>query len=41
MRYAEHTLQLGICDVLKKGRAEKFLTKLRKLAQHLPSPYTN
>ena len=32
MRCAEHTLQLGIRDVLKKGRAEKFLTKLRKLA---------
>ena len=31
MRCAEHTLQLGIRDVLKKGRAEKFLTKLRKL----------
>ena len=28
MRCAEHTLQLGIRDVLKKGRAEKFLTKL-------------
>ena len=35
MRCAEHTLQLGIRDVLKKGRPEKFLTKLRKLAQHL------
>ena len=41
MRCAEHTLQLGIRDVLKKGRAEKFLTKLRKLAQHLRSPHTN
>ena len=37
---AEHTLQFGICDVLKKGRAEKFLTNLRKLAQHLRSPHT-
>ena len=41
MRCAEHTLQLGIRDVLKKGRAEKFLTKLRKLAQHLRSPHTD
>ena len=41
MRCAEHTLQLGIRDVLKKGRAQKFLTKLRKLAQHLRSPHTN
>ena len=41
MKCAEHTLQLGIRDVLKKGRAEKFLTKLRKLAQHLRSPHTD
>ena len=41
MRCAEHTLQLGIRDVLKKGRAETFLTKLRKLAQHLSSPHTD
>ena len=41
MRCAEHTLQLGIRDVLKKGRAKKFLTKLRKLAQHLRSPHTD
>ena len=41
MRCAEHTLQLGIRDMLKKGRAEKFLTKLRKLAQHLRSPHTD
>ena len=41
MRCAEHTMQLGICDVLKKGRAKKFLTKLRKLAQHLPSLHTD
>ena len=41
MRCTEHTLQLGIRDVLKKGRAEKFLTKLRKLAQHLRSPHTD
>ena len=41
MRCAEHTLQLGIRDVLKKGRVEKFLTKLRKLAQHLCSPHTD
>ena len=41
MRRAEHTLQLGIRDVVKKGRAEKFLTKLRKLAQHLRSPHTD
>ena len=41
MRCAEHTLQLGIRDVLKKGQAEKFLTKLRKLAQHLRSPHTD
>ena len=41
MRCAEHTLQLGIYDVLKKGRAEKFLTKLRKLAQHLRLPHTD
>ena len=41
MRCAEHTLQLGIRDVLKKGRAEKFLTKLRKLAQHLRSTHTD
>ena len=27
--------------MLKKGRAEKFLTKLRKLAQHLRSPHTD
>ena len=41
MSCAEHTLQLGIREVLKKGRAEKFLTKLRKLAQHLRSPHTD
>ena len=39
-RCAEHTLQLGICDVSKKGRAEKFL-KLLKLAQCPCSPHTN
>ena len=38
-RCAEHKLQLGIREVLKKGRAEKFLTKLRKLAQHLRLPH--
>ena len=32
MKCAKHTLQLGIRDVLKKGQAGKFLTKLRKLA---------
>ena len=36
IKRAEHTPQLGICDVSKK---EKFLTKLRKLAQHLRSPH--
>ena len=41
IRCAERTLQLGIGDALKKGRAEKFLTKLRKLTQHLRSPHTN
>ena len=41
MRCAEHTLQLGIRYVLKKGRAEKFLTKLRKRTQHLRSPHTD
>ena len=41
MRCAEHTLQLGIRDVLKKGRAEKFLTKLRKLAQYFGLPHTD
>ena len=41
MRCAEHTLQLGIRNVFKKGRAEKFLTKLRKFAQHLRSPHTD
>ena len=41
MRCAEHTLQLGIHDVLKKRRAEKFLTKLLKLAQRLRSPHTD
>ena len=41
MRCAEHTLQLGIRDVIKKGPAEKFLRKLRKLAQHLRSPHTD
>ena len=41
IRCAEHTLQLRICDVLKKGRAEKFLTKLRKLAQYLGLPHTD
>ena len=41
MRCAEHTLQLGIRDVLKKRRAEKFLIKLRTLAQHLRSPHTD
>ena len=35
MRCAEHTVQLITRDVLKKGRAEKFLTKLPKLAQYL------
>ena len=41
MMCAEHTLQLGIRDVLKKGRAKKFLTKLRKLALHLRLPHTD
>ena len=41
MRCDEHTLQLGIRDVLKKWRTEKFLTQLRKLAQHLRSPHTD
>ena len=41
MRCAEHTLQLGIRDVLKKGRSDKFLTKLRKIAQHLRAPHTD
>ena len=41
MKCAEHTLQLRIRDVLKKGRVEKFLTKLRKLAKHLRSPHTD
>ena len=41
MRCAEHTLQLGIRDLLKKERTEKFLTNLRKLAQHLRSPQTD
>ena len=41
MRCAKHTLQLGIRKVLKKGQAEKFLTKLRKFAQHLRSPHTD
>ena len=41
IRCAEHTLQLGIRDVLKKGQVEKFSTKLRKLAQHLRSPLTD
>ena len=41
MRCTEHTLQIRIRDVLKKGRAEKFFTKLRKLAQHLRSPHTD
>ena len=37
MRYAEHTLQLGFRDMLKKERAEK----LQKFAQHLRSPHTD
>ena len=41
MRNAKHTLQLGIRGVLKKGRSDKFLTKLREVAQHLRAPYTN
>ena len=41
MRCAKFTLRLGIRDVLKKGRAENFLTKLRKLAKHLRLPHTN
>ena len=41
MRCAEHILQLGIRDVLKKEQAEKFLTKLQKLAQHLRLPPTD
>ena len=41
VRCAEHILPLGIRDVLNNGRAEKFLTKLRKLAQHLRSPHTD
>ena len=41
MRCTEHTLQLGIRDVLKKEPVEKFLTKLRKLAQHLRSSHTD
>ena len=40
VRCAEHTLQLEIFDVSKKGQAEKFLTQFRKLAQHLRSPLT-
>ena len=41
MRCAEDILQVRIRDVLKKGRAEKFLTKFRKLAQHLRLPHTD
>ena len=41
LRFAEHALQSGIRDVLKKGRAEKLSTKLRKRAQHLRSLHTD
>ena len=41
MRCAEHTFQLGIRDALKKGRPEKFLSKIRKIAQFLRSPHTD
>lgn len=41
MRCAEHTFQLGIRDALKKGRPEKFLSKVRKIAQFLRSPHTD
>lgn len=41
MRCAEHTLQLGIRDALKKGRPEKFVTKIRKVAQHLRTSHTD
>ena len=41
MRCAEHTLQLGIRDMLKQERAKKFLTKLQKLARHLRSSHIN
>ena len=41
MRCAKYTLQLGIRDVLKYERLDKFLTKLRKVAQHLRSPHTD
>ena len=42
MRCAEHTLQLGIRDVIKKGRAEKFFNKIAKtFAKHLRSPHTD
>ena len=37
---AEHTFQLGIRDALKKGRPEKFQSKIRKIAQFLRSPHT-
>jgi len=38
MQCAEHTLQLRIRNMLKKG---KLLIKLRKLAQHLRAPLTD
>jgi len=41
MRCAEHTLQLAVRDSLKKGRPEKLLTKVRKIAHHLRTPTVN
>ena len=41
MLCAEHTFQLGIRDVLKKKRSEKFLSKISKIAQFLRSLHTD
>ena len=41
VRCAEHTFQLGIRDALKKGRPEKFPSKIRKITQFLRSFHTD
>ena len=39
MRCAEHTLQLGVRDALKK--ASTFVTKIRGIATYLRNPHTD
>ena len=41
MQCAEYPSQLEMRDGLKKKRLEKFLSKIRKIAQFLPSYHTD